>query len=78
MPAKSRDEYVKDFQTRQIIGILRYKPNGDIEAIEFTSRKILGIYRASTDDTIDFMTRQVIAKGNCVVSFIYDAKNRRK
>ena len=78
MPAKSRDEYVKDFQTRQVIGILRYKPNGDIEAIEFTSRKILGIYRASTDDTIDFMTRQVIAKGNCVVSFIYDAKNRRK
>ena len=50
----------------------------NIEAIEFTSRKILGIYRASTDDTIDFMTRQVIAKGNCVVSFIYDAKNRRK
>ena len=78
MPAKSRDEYIKDFQTRQIIGILRYKPNGDIEAIEFTSRKILGIYRASTDDTIDFMTRQVIAKGNCVVSFIYDAKNKRK
>lgn len=78
MPAKSRDEYIKDFQTRQIIGILRYKPNGDIEAIEFTSRKILGIYRASTDDTIDFMTRQVIAKGNCVVSFIYDAKSRRK
>ena len=78
MPAKSRDEYIKDFQTGQIIGILRYKPNGDIEAIEFTSRKILGIYRASTDDTIDFMTRQVIAKGNCVVSFIYDAKNRRK
>ena len=78
MPAESRDEYIKDFQTRQIIGILRYKPNGDIEAIEFTSRKILGIYRASTDDTIDFMTRQVIAKGNCVVSFIYDAKNRRK
>lgn len=78
MPAKSRDEYIKDFQTRQIIGILRHKPNGDIEAIEFTSRKILGIYRASTDDTIDFMTRQVIAKGNCVVSFIYEAKNRRK
>ena len=64
MPAKSRDEYIKDFQTRQIIGILRYKPNGDIEAIEFTSRKILGIYRASTDDTIDFMTRQVIAKNS--------------
>ena len=78
MPAKSRDEYIKDFQTRQIIGILRHKPNGNIEAIEFTSRKILGIYRASTDDTIDFMTHQVIAKGNCVVSFIYEAKNRRK
>lgn len=77
MPKRSRDEYIKDFNTRQIIGILRYKENGDIEAIDFASRQILGYYRASTDDTVDFKTRQVIAKGNCVVSFIYENKNRR-
>ena len=74
MPAKSREEYIRDFQSRQILGILRYKPNGDIEAVDFASRKILGFYRAATDDTVEFMTRKVIAKGNCVVSFIYNNK----
>lgn len=74
MPAKSREEYIRDFDTRKILGILRYKPNGDIEAVDFASRRILGIYRASTDDTIEFQSRKVIAKGNCVVSFIYNKK----
>lgn len=76
MPAMSKEEYVRDFNTRQIIGILRHKPNGDIEAIEFKSRKILAIYRASTDDTIEFHTRKVITKGNTAVSFIYEAFNK--
>jgi hypothetical protein len=76
MPAMSKEEYIKDFNTRQIIGILRYKPNGDVEAIEFKSRKILAIYRATTDDTIEFNTRRVVTKGNTVVSFIYEAFNK--
>ena len=76
MPAMSKEEYIRDFNTRQIIGILRYKPNGDIEAVEFKSRKILAIYRASTDDTIEFTTRKVVTKGNTVVSFIYEAFNK--
>ena len=76
MPAMSKEEYIRDINTRQIIGILRHKPNGDIEAIEFKSRKILAIYRASTDDTIEFNTRKVVTKGNTVVSFIYEAFNK--
>jgi hypothetical protein len=76
MPAMSREEYIRDFNTRQIIGILRHKPNGDIEAIEFKSREILAIYRASTDDTIEFNTRKVVTKGNTVVSSIYEAFNK--
>lgn len=76
MPTLSKEEYVRDFNTRQIIGILRHKPNGDIEAIEFKSRKILAIYRASTDDTVEFHTRRVVTKGNTVVSFIYEAFNK--
>lgn len=79
-----REEYIRDFDTRMIIGILRYRENGDIEAVEFSSRKILGFYRVAHDQTTDFLGRMV-AKGNCVVSFIYDAwanskqnpKNRR-
>ena len=76
MPAMSKEEYIRDFNTRQIIGILRHKPNGDIEAVEIKSRKILAIYRASTDDTIEFTTRKVVTKGNTVVSFIYEAFNK--
>ena len=76
MPAMSREEYIRDFNNRQIIGILRHKPNGDIEAIEFKSRKILAIYRASFDDTIEFATRKVVTKGNTAVSFIYEAFNK--
>lgn len=68
-----QEEYIRDFDTRQIIGILDHKPNGEIYAIEFCSRKILGIYRVSTDDTIEFDTRKVVTKGNSVVSFIYEA-----
>lgn len=68
-----QEDYIRDFDTRMIIGILDRKPNGDIYAIEFSSRKILGIYRVSTDDTIEFNTRKVVTKGNSVVSFIYEA-----
>ena len=77
MPRES-EEYIRDFDTRQIIGILRHQPNGDIYAIEFKSRQILGIYRAATDDTIDFATRQIKTKGNSVVSFIYEAFQKSK
>ena len=73
--ASNTEEYIKDFNTRQIIGILRYRPNGDIEAVEFKSRKILGFYRKSTDSTTEFLGR-VVAKGNCVVSFIYAAHQK--
>lgn len=75
---QGNEEYIRDFDTRQIIGILSHKQNGDVYAIEFSSRKILGIYRASTDDTIEFNSRKVVTKGNTVVSFIYDAWNKRK
>ena len=76
--ARETEEYIRDFDTRQIIGILRYKANGDVYAIEFSSRMILGIYRKSTDDTIEFNTRKVVTKGNSVVSFIYKAWEQKK
>ena len=66
-------EYIRDFDTRMIIGMLETKDNGEIYAIDFFTRKILAIYRVSTDDTIDFDKRQIQTKGNSVVSFIYAA-----
>lgn len=73
----TKEEYIRDFQTRKIIGILRTLKNGDIEAREFSSRRILGYYRRHVDTTTDFYGR-MIAKGNCVVGFIYDAHNKTK
>ena len=75
---RDNEEIILDFETRKPIGILRHKPNGDIEALEFMSRKILGIYRADTDSTIEFMSRKVVNKGNTVVAFIYDAWQKNK
>lgn len=66
----ANEEYIRDFQTRQIIGIIKTEPNGDQVAIDFTTRKILGFYRASRDVTTDFIGR-VLTKGNTVVSLLY-------
>ncbi len=71
-----REEYIRDFPGK-IIGILRYLDNGDIEAVDFATRKIIGFYRADTDRTTDFVGR-VIAKGNAAVSLIYNAKEYLK
>lgn len=73
----TKEEYIRDFQTRKIIGILRTLKNGDIEAREFNSRRVLGYYRKHTDTTTDFYGH-MIAKGNCAVGFIYDAYNKHK
>lgn len=72
-----QEAYIRDFQSRKIIGILRTLKNGDIEAREFASRRVLGYYRKKVDTTTDFYGR-MIAKGNCVVGFIYDAHNKKK
>ena len=73
----NKEEYIRDFRSRKIIGIVRTLRNGDIEAREFDSRRILGYYRKAVDTTTDFYGR-MIAKGNCVVGFIYDAYNKKK
>ena len=72
------EEYIRDFNTRMIIGILDHKPNGDVYAIDFDTRQILGFYRASTNDTCDFNTRMVRTKGNTVVQFIFENQAKKK
>jgi hypothetical protein len=36
------EDYIRDFNSRLIIGIIRTLDNGDKEAIDFDTRKILG------------------------------------
>jgi hypothetical protein len=73
MPYFTKEEYIRDFPSQRIIGILRTLRNGDIEARDFNSRRILGYYRVGPDVTTDFFGRR-IAKGNCVVGLIYNKK----
>lgn len=65
-------EYIRDFSGR-VLGIIETYPNGDQKAIDFDTRMVLGYYQAAYDHTTDFYGR-VIAKGNCVVSFIYNKR----
>ena len=65
-------EYIRDFSGK-ILGIIETFDNGDQLARDFSSRMILGYYRAGPNHTTDFYGR-VIAKGNCVVSFIYNKR----
>jgi hypothetical protein len=73
----SKEEYIRDFNTRQIIGILRTLNNGDVEAREFSSRKILGFYRAKKNTTTDFYGK-MLTKGNAAAGLIYDAFQKKK
>ncbi len=76
MARYTSEEYIRDFQTRRLIGIVRTLRNGDIEVREFSSRRILGFYRKSLDTTTDFYGRK-LAKGNCAVGLIYDNFNKK-
>lgn len=71
MAKYQKEEYIRDFNSRKIIGILRTLNNGDIEAREFSSRRVLGYYRKAVDTTTDFYGR-MLTKGNAAVGLIYD------
>ena len=60
----SRTEYVRNF-AGQILAIYEFADNGDIAVRDFSTRFILGYYRAARDVTTDFYGR-VLAKGNAI------------
>lgn len=68
------EEYIKKF-SGEIIGIIETKDNGDQIARAFPGRQILGYYIKNRDHTTDFYGR-VIARGNTVVSLIYENLNK--
>ena len=73
----AREEYIREFPSQKIIGIVKTESNGDKLVMEFPSRRILGYYRARGDVTTDFYGR-IIAKGDSAVSLIYTAKANKK
>ena len=69
----SSQEYIREYPSQKILGIIETLDNGDQIARDFNSRMILGYYRAAYNHTTDFYGR-VIAKGNCVVLLIYNKR----
>ena len=67
-------EYITEYPTGKKLGIIETDTStGDQVARDFTTRKILGYYKAGLNHTTDELHR-IIAKGNCVVSLIYKNK----
>lgn len=66
----TNEEYIKDFNTQKIIGIIRYYANGDQTAVDFKTRKVLGFYKAALNQTTDFFGR-VLSIGNSIHSLFY-------
>ena len=66
-------EFIKEFGSGKILGIIETDSNGDQKAIDFDTRKILGFYRKKNDHTTDFYGR-IIARGNCVASLIFNKR----
>jgi len=63
------EEDIREF-SGAIIGILRHYDNGDIAAVSFPGRQVLGFYRKDRDVTTEFSGR-VVSQGNTVIQFIY-------
>lgn len=70
-----QEEFIKDYNTRRTIGILRTQANGDQVAIDFVTRRVLGYYRKQFDHTTDFLGR-ILSKGNSVVTLIYQNQSK--
>lgn len=64
-----KEEFIRRFD-QTIVGIIQYMDNGDVVALEFPSRKIVGIYKKAYDHTIEFPSRRILTKGNTVISLI--------
>lgn len=67
-------EYISEYPSGKKLGIIETDSStGDQVARDFTTRKILGYYKADPNHTTDVLGH-IIAKGNCVVSLIYNKR----
>ena len=64
------EEYIREFPSQRIIGIIQTQSNGDQIAVDFITRKILGYYRKSLNKTTDFYGR-ILNDGNSLTALFY-------
>lgn len=72
------EEYIRDYTTKKILGVIRETPTGDRTAFEFPSYKQLGIYRKSENVTYIIPSYKKISEGDSVVSLIYENANNKR
>ncbi len=65
------DEFIKEYPSQRVIGVLRTSANGDITALQFPSYQALGIYKKSTNSTHELPSYRKVSDGNTVLQFIY-------
>jgi hypothetical protein len=70
------EEYIRAFD-KTILGIIKTTDNGEQQALDFPSRKILGFYWPKDNTTRDFSYR-ILSSGNTLVSLIYEYKQKSK
>lgn len=63
-----KEEYIKEYSTSRIIGIIQTESNGNAKAIDFSTRCILGYYDARRNVTMD-TTYRCLYYGNMLAAF---------
>lgn len=68
-------EFLREYESKRIVGILETETNGDQTLREYPSRRILGYYRAKQNVTTDLYGRK-ISDGNTLSSLAYRGNGR--
>jgi len=67
-------EYIKEYPSQKIIGVIRTESNGDQTALDYPSYKILGVYKKASNSTFEYPSYRKVSDGNTVMRFIYTKK----
>lgn len=68
-------EYIRDYTTQKILGVIRYSSNGKQTASDYVSGKVLGQYDETTNKTYEYPSMRIIANGNVLSRLIYEYHN---
>jgi len=65
------DEYIKEYPSQKVIGVIRTMSNGDQIALSFPAFQQLGIWRKAENATYEIPSYRRVSDGNTVMQFIY-------
>lgn len=65
------DEFIREFPTQKVIGVIRTMSNGDQIALSFPVYQQLGIWKKDQNATFEIPSYRKVSTGNTVMQFIY-------